>query len=134
MTLVTAFKTLLFRYTEQDDVIIGTIVAGQSRAEIERVMGFFVNTLVLRTDLSGNPTFREVLLRTRAVVLDAQSHSDFPYEKLVEELRPERNLSRSPFFEVVFNMMGYRFGAELSLPGLKVVPFPHLSITRLRRD
>ena len=102
MSLLAAFQTLLYRYSRQENIALGSPIAGRNRAEIEGLIGFFVNTLVLRTDLSGNPSFKELLTRVRSVTLDAYSHQDFPFEKLVEELNPERSLSYSPLFQVMF--------------------------------
>ena len=102
MTLLAAFQTLLYRYTGQEDIVVGSPIANRNRTEIEGLIGFFVNTLVLRTDLSGNPTFRELLQRVRKTALEAYEHQDLPFEKLVEELNPERNLNHSPLFQVVF--------------------------------
>ena len=106
MTLLTAFKALLLRYSGQDDIVVGVPVANRHRAEIEAMIGFFVNTLVMRTDLSGDPTFREALGRVRKVTLEAFAHQDLPFEKLVEELHPERDLSRNPLFQVTFQVYG----------------------------
>jgi len=102
MTLLAAFQTLLYRYDGQPDVLVGSPVAGRNRAEVENLIGFFVNTLVLRTDLAGNPTFPELLGRVKQVTLDAYAYQDLPFEMLVNDLRPERELSRNPFFQVLF--------------------------------
>ena len=104
MTMLAAFQALLFRYTGQEDIVVGTSIAGRNRVEIESLIGFFVNTLALRTNLSGKPTFRELLARVREVALGAYAHQDLPFEKLVEELNPERDASRSPVFQVMFGM------------------------------
>ena len=125
-TLVTALNVLLHRYSGQDDVVIGTLMAGRERVEVERVMGFFVNTVVLRSDLSGDPTFRAALGRTRTVVLEAQANADFPFDALVAELRPERVANRSPFFDVVFNMQSFDFDAGIPAAGLHIVPLSSL--------
>lgn len=104
MTLLAAFQTLLHRHTGQDDITVGLPVANRNRPEIEGLIGFFVNTLVLRSDLSGNPTFRELLKRVREVALGAYDHQDLPFEKLVEELRPERSFTHhNPLFNVWVN-------------------------------
>lgn len=102
MTLLTAFKALLYRYTDQEDIIVGSPIANRNRGEVEGLIGFFVNTLVMRTYLGDNPSFRELLSRVREVVLGAYAHQDLPFEKLVEELQPKRDLSRSPLFQVMF--------------------------------
>lgn len=119
MTLLAAFQTLLYRYTHQTDIVVGSPIANRNRSEIEHLIGFFVNTLVLRTDLSQHPTFRELLGRVKEVTLGAYSHQDLPFEKLVEELQPERSSSENPLFQVVF---GYENAPmeTLDLPNLKV--------------
>jgi amino acid adenylation domain-containing protein len=101
MTLVAAFKVLLYRYTGQEDIIIGTPVANRSRLEIEELIGFFVNTLVLRTNVSGGQSFRDLLGRIRETIIDASTHQELPFEKLVEELQPERDINLNPFFQVM---------------------------------
>ncbi|MFQ5610898.1 MAG: amino acid adenylation domain-containing protein [Anaerolineae bacterium] len=122
MTLLAAFQTLLYRYSGQTDQVVGTPVANRNRVEIEGLVGFFVNTLVLRADLGGNPTFRELLGRVREVALGAQEHQDLPFEKLVEELQPERDLSQTPLFQVWFVLQNAPAEA-LDLPGLRASPF-----------
>lgn len=117
MTLLAAFKTLLYRYTSQADILVGSPIANRNRTEVEGLIGFFVNTLVLRTDLSGNPTFRELLRRVRQVTWDAYDHQDLPFEKLVDELQPERDLSYSPLFQVKF-MLENAPKVDLILSGL----------------
>jgi amino acid adenylation domain-containing protein len=102
MTLLAAFQVLLYRYSGQEDVVVGSPISNRSRTETEELIGFFVNTLVLRADLSEKPTFKELLQRVRNVCLQAYAHQDLPFEKLVEELRPERDLSRNPLFQVMF--------------------------------
>jgi len=107
MTLLAAFQTLLHRYTGQDDIVVGSPTAGRTREAVEGLIGFFINTLALRNDFSGNPTFRELLLRVRKNALDAYAHQDIPFEKLVAELQPARDLSLNPFFQVVFQLRNY---------------------------
>ena len=104
MTLLAAFKTLLARYAGQDQVIVGTPIANRNRIDIENLIGFFVNTLVLRTDVSENPRFHKFLKQIREVTLGAFAHQDVPFEKLVEELQPERDMSRTPLFQVMFSL------------------------------
>jgi amino acid adenylation domain-containing protein len=101
MTLLAAFQTLLHRYTGQDDIPVGSLIANRPRVEVEGLIGFFVNIVVLRTDLSGDLSFRELLARVCEVTLGAYEHQDVPYEKLLEELRPPRDLSRNPLFQVM---------------------------------
>jgi amino acid adenylation domain-containing protein len=117
MTLLAAFQILLYRHTGQEDIVVGSPIANRNRCEIEGLIGFFINTLVLRSDLSGNPCFRELLGRVRKTALGAYEHQDLPFEKLVEELQPERSLSYSPLFQVLFNMAD-QWDSKLDLPGL----------------
>lgn len=123
ITLLAAFQVLLYRYTQQEDIAIGSPIANRNRSEIEGLIGFFVNSLVLRTDLSGNPTFRELLSRVKDVALGAYAHQDLPFEKLVEELHPERNLNQNPLFQVVFALQNAPMSV-LELPGLTLTPLP----------
>jgi len=119
MTLLAAFKTLLYRYTGQADIPVGSPIANRNRAEIQGLIGFFVNTLVLRTDLSGDLTFRQLLDRIREMSLEAYAHQDLPFEKLVEELQPDRNLSYNPLFQVAFVLQTAPVAAE-SIAGLNL--------------
>src|SRR5205085_1923444 len=119
MTLLAAFKVLLSRYTGQDDIVVGAPIAGRSRAETQGLIGFFLNTLVLRTDLAGDPSFEQVLERVRAMTVGAYAHQDLPFEHLLEALQPARDLSRTPLFQVFFNMLNLP-GAEVSLLDLEV--------------
>jgi hypothetical protein len=104
MTLLAAYLALVYRYTGQEDLVVGTPIANRNRAELEGLIGFFVNTLVLRVRVSGNRSFRELLARVGEVTLAAYDHQDLPFEKLVEELAPERDLSHTPLCQVVFNL------------------------------
>ena len=122
MTLLAAFQTLIHRYTGEDDIVVGSPIANRNRHELETLIGFFINTLVVRCDLSGNPSFTQLLPRVREVALGAYAHQDLPFEKLVEELQPERDLSRTPFFQVFFNMLQFDTGV-LHLAGLEITPF-----------
>ena len=101
--LLGAFKVLLSRYSGQSDIIVGSPIANRERREFEGLIGFFANTLALRTDLSGDPTFVELLARVREVTLRAYDSQEVPFEKLVEELKPERQLNRNPFFDISFS-------------------------------
>jgi amino acid adenylation domain-containing protein len=121
MTLLAAFKTLLRHYTNQDDIVVGSDIANRNRRETEDLIGFFVNQLVLRTDLSGNPTFRELLGRVREMTLEAFGRQDTPFGKLVEELQPQRDPSRNPLFQVMFIVQNAPM-PELKLPGLTLTP------------
>ena len=123
MTLLTVFKILFHRFTQQEDIVIGSPIAGRNRAETKELIGFFLNTLVLRTNVGGNPTFRELLERVKATTTGAYAHDDLPFEKLLEELQPERDLSRTPLFQVFFNMLNLPDG-EIELPDLTVELLP----------
>ena len=104
MTMLAAFKILLARYTGQEDIVVGSPVSNHGSAEAQPLLGLFVNALVLRTKLDGNPTFREILQRVRSMTQAAYQNKDLPFESIVEALAPERDLSRNPFFQVVFNL------------------------------
>jgi amino acid adenylation domain-containing protein len=122
MTLLAAINILMNRYTGQEDIVIGTNIANRNRYELERIIGFFVNTLVLRTDLSSDPTFRTLLGRVRGVTLEAYAHQDLPFEKLVEELHPQRDLSQMPLFQVALVMQNIPGEPHQSAdPGLSTV-------------
>ena len=123
MTALAACQVLLMRCTGQEDFGVGTVVANRKRAEMEPVFGFFLNTVVMRASLGGEPTFREVLQRVRAAALAGYEHQDVSFEKLVEELAPERDASRTPLFQVLFTTLGepdkLEFG-ELELSGFEI--------------
>jgi amino acid adenylation domain-containing protein len=121
MALLAAFAVLLFRYSRQDDIIVGVPVANRSRPEIERLIGFFVNTLALRTDLSGEPSFRELLGRVRQACLGAYAHQELPFERLVEHVQPRRDLSRSPIFQVSFMFQNIAL-PDFDVAGLRLEP------------
>ena len=123
MTMLAAFQTLLFRYAGQEDIVVGTTIAGRNRVETENLIGFFVNTLALRTNFSGNPTFRQLLARVREVTLGAYAHQDLPFEKLVRELNPERAAGHSPIFQVMFAMQNAP-SETLTLRGLTITRVP----------
>ncbi len=119
MTLLAAFKTLLYRYTGQEDIAVGMPIANRRWLAVEGLIGTFVNTLVLRSNLSNNPSFRELLGRVRLGTLEAYAHQDLPFAKLVAELQPERDMSHSPLVQVMFNVINVPAPA-LDLPGLTV--------------
>jgi amino acid adenylation domain-containing protein len=121
MVLLAAFQTLLYRYSGQHDIAVGTPVAGRDSNETEKLIGFFINTLVLRGDLSGGPSFTELLRRTKEVTLDAYAHQDVPFEKLVEVLSPDRNLDSTPLFQVMIVLQNAP-QSELELGGAKLQP------------
>ncbi|MCC5601619.1 non-ribosomal peptide synthetase [Nostoc favosum] len=115
MTLLTGFKTLLYRYTGQTDILVGSPIANRNRPEIDSLIGFFVNVLVLRTDLSGDLNFQDLLARVKSTALEAYVHQGLPFEKLVEELQPSRDLSYNPLFQVMFVLQN--------------IPIPNLSLS-----
>ncbi len=121
MTLLAAFDTLLYRYTGQAEILVGSPIANRNRREIEGLIGFFVNTLVLRTDLSGNPSFSELLVRVREMALGTYAHQDLPFEMLVEVLQPQRDLSHTPLFQVMFVLQNAPTAA-MELTGLTMSP------------
>jgi amino acid adenylation domain-containing protein len=121
MTLLAAFKVLLSRYSEQEEIVVGTAIANRTRAEIEPLIGFFINTLALRTSLRGEPSFRELLGRVRETALGAYMHQEVPFEMLVEELEPERSLSYSPLFQVMFVLQNAPL-ERVQVPGLQISP------------
>ncbi|MEA2604955.1 MAG: hypothetical protein QOF89_5947 [Acidobacteriota bacterium] len=123
MTLLAAFTALLYRYSGQDDVVVGTPVANRNHTEIENLVGFFVNTLALRTDLSGDPGLRQLAARIRQAALGAYSHQDLPFERLVEDLQPRRDLSRHPLFQVML-VFRHEASPRLELSGLKTLSHP----------
>jgi len=125
MTLFAAFQVLLHRYTGQEDISVGTPIANRNRPEIEKLIGFFANTLVLRTHLSGTPSFRELLQRVREVALGAYANQDLPFERIVEELQPRRDLSRTPLFQVLFVFQNI---------ALEVFRLPELNISFVEPD
>ncbi len=119
ITLLAAFKVLLYRYTSQDDIVVGSPIANRTRREVEDLVGLFVNPLALRTDLSGDPQFSNLLENVRENLLGAYGHQDLPFEKLVEEIQPDRDLSKTPIFQVMFIMQNEP-EHTFDLPGISV--------------
>ena len=133
MTLLAAFSVLLLRYSGQEDILIGTPIANRQHSQLEALIGCFANTLVLRVDLSGSPTFLQLLARIRETALDAYAHQDFPFEQLVETLAPQRSLSHSPLFQVVFALQNAP-ATELNLTGLTLKPVEVIDVGTARLD
>jgi len=119
MTLLAAFQSLMARYSGQTDVVVGSPIAGRNFAELEPLIGFFVNTLAFRATFSDDPTFRDLLARTKETCLEAYACQDIPFEKLVEELQPERSLSHNPIFQVLFAHQNAPM-QTLQLPGIEL--------------
>ncbi|MBN3921606.1 non-ribosomal peptide synthetase, partial [Nostoc sp. NMS4] len=128
MTLLAAFDTLLYRYTGSDDILVGSPIANRDRSEIEGLIGFFVNTLVMRTNLAGNPSFSELLNRVREMAMDAYAHQNLPFEMLVEALQPQRDLSHTPLFQVMFALQNAPI-SEVELTGLTISSLPATGAT-----
>lgn len=116
MVMLAAFNILLYRYTRQDDILVAAPIANRNRREWEAVLGFFANTIILRTDLSGNPSFRDILRRVRTITLDAYAHQDIPFEQLVEKLSPDRDLSMNPIFQIMLNL--YEAPEDIQFEGM----------------
>lgn len=121
--LLAAFQTLLYRYSGQEDILVGSPMGNRPRSELEGVLGFFVNTVVLRTDLSGTPSFRQLLARVREVVLGALTHQNLPFTQLVEELHPDRHSTQNPLFQVLFNWQSDPV-SSWSIPEIDLSRFP----------
>jgi amino acid adenylation domain-containing protein len=119
MTALALFQLLLHRYSGQADIAVGTPIAGRTRLETEGLIGFFVNTLVMRTDLSGQPTFEQLIERVRETALSAYANQDVPFDRLVQELQPERQGNKAPLFQVLFTMQDAREASQWDLPGLQ---------------
>src|SRR6185295_16415276 len=123
MTSLAAFQALLHRYTGQDDLVVGSPVAGRGRLELERLIGFFVNMLPLRADLAGDPSFQALLAGVRETALGAYAHQDLPFDRLVEDLSPDRDLALSPIFQVVFVVQDAPARPDLG-PGIATAAAP----------
>lgn len=134
MTLLAAFQILLYHYSDQTDILIGSPIANRTRPEFEPLIGCFINTLILRTDLAGNPTVHELLQRVRATALGAYAHQDVPFEKLVEELGPRRDLQSNPFFQVLFTFQNYQQRSVSSGPSAGDMTDWHVDATSARFD
>jgi amino acid adenylation domain-containing protein len=133
LAYLSAFYVLLYRYTQQEDVVVGCPVALRNRPEVEDLIGFFVNTLALRGDLSGQPTFRQLLGRLKDAARGAYAHQEVPFEKVVEAVRPDRDPGRSPLFQVMFVLFN-DVVPELQLPGLRLTPLDQLDTGAVKFD
>ncbi|MGY0035001.1 non-ribosomal peptide synthetase [Pedobacter sp. NJ-S-72] len=133
MTLLTAFKVLLYRYTGQDDICVGTPTAGRTQQELEGLVGFFVNTLALRSDLGENPSFEALLKQVKDTTLNAYQHQDLPLEKIVEAVVKERDLSRNPLFQVCFTLVNTSGGGDLKLQDVELSAEP-MELTKIQFD
>jgi len=133
MALLGAFEVLLHRYSAQDDIVVGSPVANRNRAETEGLIGFFVNSLVMRTSLAGDPSFRDLIDRVRETALGTYANQDLPFEMLVEELHPERDLSRNPLFQVVFQLMDMSVLGDTGNGG-QAPPAPALQMATAKFD
>jgi amino acid adenylation domain-containing protein len=126
--LLGAFATLLMRYSGQEDFIIGSIMSARVRPEVDELLGFFGNLLALRADLSGNPTFNELVFRMREIVFDAHEHGAYPFQQLVEVMQPKRSVNSNPFVRVLLNMLNLWDREEVSLPNLSIRPLGGLDV------
>ncbi|MBI6547336.1 non-ribosomal peptide synthetase [Xenorhabdus lircayensis] len=132
MFLETAFAVLLSRYSNEKDILVGTALAGRTHHNIESLIGFFVNSLVIRTDLSGQPTFSELLKQNSRTILDAYAHQDLPFEMLVEKISPERNLNHNPIFQIIFAVQNNQ--RNMTLEQDNVIAFEESSLLTTRFD
>jgi aspartate racemase len=126
--LLAGFATLLMRYTGQEDFVIGSVISSRTRPEVESLLGFFVNSLALRTDMTGNPTFSSLVARTREIVFAAHEHGAFPFHRLVEVMRPNRDVNSNPFAQIFLNMLNLWDREEVSLPNLSIRPLGGLDL------
>lgn len=133
MTLLTAFALTLYRYTHQEDILVGTLIAGRTHPELETIIGYFANTLALRVDLSGNPLARELFQRVRKVALDAYAHQDLPFEKLVEHLQPERSTSYTPVFQTMLILQNVPV-SQYQVGELRLAPMAELENATAKFD
>ncbi len=123
MVLLTAFKIVLYRYSGQKDICVGTSIANRTQAELEGIIGFFVNSLAIRTDLDDNPTFSDLLNQVKTTTLEAYEHQSVPFEKVVDRVLNTRDMSKSPLFQVMFELQNVPISEELELDGLRLSPY-----------